>query len=107
MAYGIKCNVKAPHRFLRMGALCWMRNTNQGWYNERFPVLGTSRGGRIVDTWVDARDLTNFRPGFVFKENERVDWLTRDEAQAMCDDLNARFGSQPVRPHAADFGVSP
>jgi hypothetical protein len=109
MPYGVKANVKAPHRFLRMGGLCWMLLLNPGWGGEKVMVRGTSRSGRQVDAWVDARDLTNFRPGWVPDVDARVNpprmpFESRNAAQAWADAMNERFGCQPVREHAAKFG---
>ena len=107
MAYGVKANVKAPHKFLRMGGLCWVMLTNPGWGGEKVMVRGTSRGGRKVDTWVDSRDLKNFRAGW-FSDSEEyrfaIPFASREEAQAWADDMNKRFSSLPVREHAAKFG---
>ena len=107
MAYGVKANVKAPHRFLRMGGLCWMLLLNPGNGSEKVQVRGMSRSGRRVNTWIDARDLTNFRAGW-FKEDPAkicpMPFKSQDEAQAWADGMNERFGIQPVREHAAKFG---
>lgn len=110
MPYGVKCNVRAPHKFLRFGALCWVENTNAGSANERFQVCGMSRGGRVVSTWVDAMDVDRYRAGFLYadqtKDMPRFPFDSREAAQAWADDMNTRFGSQPVREHAAAFGTS-
>jgi hypothetical protein len=110
VAYGVKANVKAPHKFLRMGGLCWMLLLNPGWGGEKVMVRGVSRGGRKVDTWVDSRDLTNFRAGWVpdngwdKQQSPPMPFDSREAAQAWADGMNECFGSQPVREHAAKFG---
>lgn len=116
MPYGVKANVKAPHRFLRFGGLCWVSLTNPGWAGAKIDVIGMSRGGRKVNTWVDARDLTNFRAGWTRPFDASywagrpsyspypMTWDTREEAQAWADGMNEIYGSQPVRPHAAAYG---
>lgn len=107
MAYGVKANVKAPHRFLRIGGLCWVLLTNPGGGGEKVMVRGTSRGGRKVDTWIDARDMQNFRTGW-FPDAKQYHFAfpfnSREEADAWAAGMNVRFGSQPVREHAAKFG---
>ena len=79
--------------------------TAQG--GERVMVRGTSRSGRKVDTWVDSRDLKNFRAGW-FSDSEEyrfaIPFASRDEAQAWADNMNRPFGAQPVREHAKNFG---
>lgn len=108
--YGVKCNVRAPHRFMRFGALCWVHLTNPGGGNDRIQVVGLSRGGREVTTYIDTRDLHNFRPGWIpddppFPQSNRFPWDTREAAQAWCDAVNASYAGDPVRPHAASFGL--
>lgn len=116
MPYGVKANVRAPHRFLRYGGLCWVSLTNHGVGGAKIEVIGMSRGGRKVNTWVDARDLTNYRAGWI-REFDPYDyagrdsypavpipWDSRKQAQRWADGMNETFGSQPVRPHAAAFG---
>jgi hypothetical protein len=109
--YGVKANVRAPHKYLRMGALCWVSLTNAGGGNDRITVLGMSRGGRMVRTYVDARDLNNYRAGWHPGENFPYDtwkftWPSKDEAQSWADAMNATYGQQDVRPHAAKFGIT-
>lgn len=101
--WGVKANIKAPHRFMRHGALVWVYLANPGWAGERVMVRGLSRGGRWVQTWIDARDLANFRAGWTHQDLGAL-WPTRDDAQAWADSMNERFGEQPARPHAAAFG---
>jgi len=106
MPYGVKANVRAPHRFLRFGALCWLANTNSGSGNERFQVSGMSRDGRIVQTWIDARDLENFRAGWFpeGREGSKFPFDTREQAQEWAEAVAGAYSSDPVRPHAASFG---
>lgn len=106
--FGVKANVRAPHRFLRFGALCWLVLTNPGGGNDRFQVRGMSRGGRMVETWVDARDLTNYRAGWVHDDAQDVfPFETREAAQEWADAMGACYAADPVRPHAAAFGKPP
>jgi hypothetical protein len=108
--YGVKFNVRAPHRFLRMGALCWLRNTNNGSGNARFQIVGMSRRGRQVEAWVDARDLTNYRAGWfpdsddVTQGGQRFPFATREEAEAWAAAISAAYAAGPVRPHAIARG---
>jgi hypothetical protein len=102
--YGIKCNVRAPHRFMRMGALCWVTNINPGSAGEHVEVIGLSRGGRAVSPWMDARDLDNFRVGSTLDERRFLRGRSLDELQAIAADLQNRWSSGPVRPHAAAHG---
>lgn len=100
--YGVKANMKAPHKFLRMGGLCWIKLTNPGWSGAKVMVRGTSRSGRKVDTWVDSRDLKNFRAGWFSDSQEyrlAIPFGSREEAEAWAADMNERFGDQPVRAH--------
>lgn len=110
MPYGVKANVKAPHRFLRMGSLCWILLTNPGWGGERVMVRGISRGGRRVSTYVDARDLQNFRPGWfpdAVQYHGAIPFESREEAAQWASTMNERFGEQAVRDHAAGYGRQP
>lgn len=107
MPFGVKANVKAPHRFLRSGAVCWVRLANQGNGGERLYVRGMSRSGRVVSTWVDARDLHNFRPAWVQPSTgywHSMPFDTKEQAQAWADQMNAMYGQTPVREHARQFG---
>jgi hypothetical protein len=110
--FGVKANVRAPHRFLRFGALVWLTLPNPGSGHERICVAGLSRGGRRVATYVDARDLHNYRPGWIANSPPFPDspvlfpFDTREKAQAFCDYMNATFAAGDVRPHAAEHGHS-
>jgi len=90
MTYGVKMNVRAVHRFLRLGSLCWVQNTNNGWGNDRFLVLGISRGGRRVETWVNARDVTNARAGWIPEESPAFPFDSREHADRFAAQVNAR-----------------
>ena len=108
MPFGVKANVKAPHRFLRSGAVCWVRLANQGNGGERLYVRGMSRSGRVVSTWVDARDLHNFRPAWLHDSDPywyAIPFDTREEAQAWANTMNMHYGGQPIRPHAMQFST--
>ena len=105
MAYGVKANIRAPHRFLRFGALCWVTLLNNGWGNERLMVTGLSRSGRRVESWVDARDLHNWRAGWFPDHGEPIPFDSREDAEAFAEAMNELYASQPVRPHAAARGV--
>lgn len=119
MPYGVKANIRAPHRFMRMGALCWIANLNPGSSGERLEVIGLSRGGRKVLTWILAADLTDFRvgwvperPTFIQKSTHRSagqcfahSFPTRENAETWASVLT-QWSSNPVRSHAAAFGQS-
>lgn len=107
MAYGIKMNVKAPHRFLRMGALCWLNEPNLGCGSERIRIWGMSRGGRMVQAWVNPRDLHTYRVGYVCDPPiatpatplpRRFSFHTREEAAAWAVSMNTRFTHQNLLP---------
>jgi len=107
-SFSIKCNVKAPHRFMRMRALCWILNINQGGGGDRVEVEGITRGGRRCQrTWVDSRDLTNFRaawiPDHIRKRCHCA--MTKKQAESLAKMLNERYGDKPIREHAASFGL--
>lgn len=115
MTYAVKANVRAPHRFLRHGALCWVINTNPGGGSDKIEVWAMSRSGRKVVTWVDARDLGNYRAGYIPAadaegpipspgERPAAAFPTREAAQAWADAMNKAFAAAPVRPYAAAFG---
>ncbi len=67
-----------------------------------------SRNGRKVATWIDARDLTNFRAGWI--KDDPTQYIfpfdTRQEAQDLSDSMNQRFGEQQIRPHALAFSAT-
>lgn len=107
MAYGVKANIKAPHRFLRMGSLCWLSLPNPGGGADRIMVVGMSRGGRKATTWVDSRDLNNFRPGWISNPDAmpyRHTFQSKEDAQDWSDSMSHRYGEQPVRAVAARHG---
>ena len=107
MPYGVKANIRAPHRFLRMGGLCWMRLLNPGWGGDKVMVYGITRSGRRAETWVDARDLTNFRAAWFMDPMHAMPFESRQAAEDWAAVMNERFASQPVRAHAAGFGRAP
>lgn len=102
--YGIKANIRAPHRFMRMGALCWIVNTNPGSGGENVEVVGMSRGGRTVRTWISARDLTNFRVAWAHDESNSLHESDREKLKGVAALLSAEWASKPVRAHAAAYG---
>lgn len=104
MNYGVKANIKAPHRFLRMGALCWVKLLNPGNGGDRILVRGLSRGGRAVESWVDSRDLTNFRSAWISGPDQAMPFDSRAAAETWAVAMNSRFGLSPVREHAARHG---
>lgn len=102
--YGIKCNVRAPHRFMRMGALCWLVNRNPGGGGDRVEVVGMSRAGRIVHTWIDSRDLTNFRVAYASDERKAMQCWPHEELVKLAASLQERWGGGSIRLHAAAHG---
>jgi len=93
--FAVYCNVRAPHRYMRFGALCLIANLNPGWGGEHVEVIGLSRGGRKVRTWMDARDLNNYRAKWC-PETEGL--VRRDKAD--CEKWAAalsRFANTPMR----------
>jgi hypothetical protein len=104
--WSVKANVKAPHRFMRMGAKCWITNANYGGAADKIEIVGLSRSGRQVRTWIDSRDLINFRPGWVTDDSDYKLFVDKADAQKLCDWLNKAYGNQPIREHAAKFGAS-
>ena len=103
MPFGIKANIRAPHKFYRFGALCWITLQNPGGGSERIEVAGMSRGGRVVRAWVDARDLDNYRAGWLPDGAPHAWYESKEQAQNYATGMNKAFGSQTVRPHAAGF----
>jgi hypothetical protein len=105
MPYGVKANVKAVHRFLRLGALCWVVLPNPGNAGEKLNVLGMSRGGRKVCCWVSAIDLENFRPGWFMETSTSkvIPFHSKEVADDWCNYMNETYGNRPVRHHALQF----
>ncbi len=99
--YGVKCNVKTAHKFLRLGALCWVLNHNKGNGSVRCEVLGLTRGGRRVRVWVNSMDLKNFRAAWVPQSvlDQPYYGMSKQEAEELAVDLEAEFGSKPIRLH--------
>lgn len=84
MEWGVKANMSKPHRFIRLGSLVWVANTNQGSGGENLEVIARSRSGRLVRAWVACKYLVNLRAAWV-PEHLRDDcawWATREAAQA-------------------------
>lgn len=104
MPYGLKCNVKGRHKFLRSGALCWVILTDGGGGWSRLFVEGLSRSGRKVRTWVDSRDLTKFRPGWFAEGAAPWDFGSQTRALESAAWLNENYGDKPQREHAGSFG---
>lgn len=101
--FGIQCNVRAPHRFMRFGALCTIVNTNPGNAGEHLEVVGMSRGGKVARTWMDARDLSNYRAKWLPDREDSDLWIgarcyaTKEDAQARADFFQNRYGDTPMR----------
>jgi hypothetical protein len=101
--YGIKCNVRAVHRFLRIGALCWVVNTNPGGGADHIEVFAMSRGGRMVKTWVDTRDLTNFRAAWAPDHIRRnAVGMTKEDAEGWAASVQEKYGAQQLRAHVME-----
>ncbi len=103
MAYGVKANIKATHRFLRLGSLCWIYLLNPGWANTKLQIIGRTRSGRLVETWIDSRDLENFRAGWLREGLNAYDFGTKEQAKLFAESMQRRFGAQEVRPHAQAY----
>lgn len=63
--WGVKANIAEPRSAMRTGALVWVVLTNPGWGGDRLCVLARSRGGRLIETWIGTKRLTNFRAAWV------------------------------------------
>jgi len=63
--FGICCNIAEPDSCLRLGSKAWVAMSDGGNGFERVPIVGRTRGGRLVHKWVPLRRLYNFRPAFV------------------------------------------
>lgn len=100
--WGIQCNVRAPHRYMRFGAKCIVVNTNPGSAGEHMEVFGMTRGGRKTRTWMDARDLTNYRPVWIghrtdFNGECARKYETKEVAEEWAASFQERYGSGPMR----------
>lgn len=99
--FGVVCNVRAPHRYMRFGARCTIVNHNPGSAGEHMEVVGMTRGGHVTRTWMDARDLSNYRAAWV-KEADDGMWVgarygTKEEAQSRAEFYQERYGTAPMR----------
>lgn len=54
-------NVRVACNVFSVGALCYVVYDNPGGGSDRVKVLGRSRGGRWVETWIAMSRLHNFR----------------------------------------------
>jgi hypothetical protein len=62
-----------------------------------------------VTTWIDSRDLTKFRAGWIqndpaYPSSLQFPFSTKEEAQQWAEGMNLAYGDQPVREYAANFG---
>ena len=55
--YGLVANISRTHRFLRTGCKVWVREIK----GAQVGVIGMTRGGRNVCTWVNRSYLSNYR----------------------------------------------
>lgn len=65
MEWGVKANLAEPRSAMRTHALCWVMNPNPGWGGERVKVLARSRCGRLIETWIGTKRLTNLRAAWI------------------------------------------
>jgi hypothetical protein len=100
--FGVQCNVRAPHRFMRFGALCTIVNYNPGNGGDHVEVWGMTRGGRMTRTWIDARDLSNYRAKWI--PDTGADWQkwarsfeTKEAAAEQATWLQQNYGDTPMR----------
>ena len=94
MSWGVKANVR-EHKYLRLGALCWLHLPNEGWGNNRIMVRGLSRSGRTIELWVNPRNLKNYRAGWALGDPilGKFPFDSREAAQKWADSMNERYGS--------------
>lgn len=95
--WGIVCSVRAPHRYMRFGAKCVVVNTNPGWAGEHLEVVGMTRGGRTTRTWIDARDLSNYRAAWIPPNKEGRIYSTKEDAAGRAAFFQERYGDTPMR----------
>lgn len=99
--WGVKANMRGAHRFIRLGAKCLLLGHPQ--WRESVEVRALSRSGRTVSAWVSPRDLENFRPEWISpverngRQTTGLLFRAREEAQAWADEMNAEYGSKPLR----------
>jgi len=100
--WGVQCNVRAPHRFMRFGAKCIVVDNNPGNGGEHVEVHGMSRGGRKVRTWMDARDLGNYRPIWIghrtdFNGDCARKYASKEDAARFAAAMQKHYGDIPAR----------
>lgn len=61
--WGVVANVVQPDKHLRLGAKVWLVQPYGG--SDRGSWMGISRGGRLIDKWVDHRRLGHFRAAWI------------------------------------------
>ena len=89
--WGIKVNFAEPRSAVRTGALGWVIDRNIGWGGERIRVLARSRGGRLIDTWIATKRLTNCRASWMpdhLRDRCFARFPTREEAEAVARGLS-------------------
>lgn len=82
MEWGVKANLAEPRSAMRTGSLVWVVFTNPGRGGESLFVLARSRGGRLIQTWIGTKRLTNLRAAWVPEHlRDRVSlWDTKESA---------------------------
>lgn len=96
MEWGVKVNIAEPRSAMRTGALAWVFLTNKGWGGERLCVLARSRGGRLIQTWIGAKRLTNFRAAWipVHLRDRVAAWETREAADEWAKRVQGRWANR-------------
>lgn len=100
VVFCLKANMKAPHKFIRRGALCWVTFTNPGSAGDKIKVLCISKGGRTVHTFTSAQDLCNFRAAFApehIRKHLTYSLQTKEYFTEVAESFNERYGNQPIR----------
>lgn len=82
MEWGVKANLAEPRSAMRTRALCWVMNPNTGWGGERVKVLARSRSGRLIETWIGTKRLTNLRAAWIPEHlrDRCAAWETKERA---------------------------
>lgn len=87
----IACN-HAGNRYIKNGALAFVRYGNPGSGHDRIPVIVRTRGGRWVSKWTRMDKLSNFRLKWVYESHPvwryfPVSWESKNEQPWLLEEL--------------------
>lgn len=98
--FGIVANVISD-RALRTGAKVWICRINGG--AENVVVSGCTKGGRIVEKYIQLKRLSNYRAAWIpehMRERVALQWASRNDAVDFAQEWAFKWSAQLPEPIA-------